>query len=118
MKSGVQKAAATTSVIKDDYARAIGYQGGSRERTLPTCGPSLITPEGQRSDPTQFKARWYDGERREETAMESIVTLLSLWPLPSFLEAEAGKRTQGVPKLVSGRDSWVVELWSSGDGLS
>ena len=28
-----------------------GCQGGSRERTLPTCGPSLITPKGQRRDP-------------------------------------------------------------------
>ena len=37
-------------------AHVIGYQGGSRERTLPTCGPSLISPKGQRNDPTQFKA--------------------------------------------------------------
>ena len=28
-----------------------GCQGGSRERILPTCGPSLITPKGQRRDP-------------------------------------------------------------------
>ena len=34
----------------------IGYQGGSRERTLPTCGPLLISPKGQQNDPTQFKA--------------------------------------------------------------
>ena len=28
-----------------------GYQGGSCEHILPTCGPSLITPKGQRRDP-------------------------------------------------------------------
>ena len=28
-----------------------GILGGSRERILPTCGPSLITPKGQRKDP-------------------------------------------------------------------
>ena len=28
-----------------------GILGGSRERILPTCGPSLITPKGQRRDP-------------------------------------------------------------------
>ena len=28
-----------------------GIQGGSRERILPTCGPSLITPKGQQRDP-------------------------------------------------------------------
>ena len=28
-----------------------GILGGSRERILPTCGPSLIPPKGQRRDP-------------------------------------------------------------------
>jgi len=28
-----------------------GCLGGSRERILPTCGPSLITPKGQWRDP-------------------------------------------------------------------
>ena len=49
---------------------ASGNLGGSRERTMPIYGPSLITPKGQRRDPTRYKAkeglRWYDDERREE----------------------------------------------------
>jgi len=49
--------------VMDVCARTMG---GSHESTSPPCGPSLIAPEGQRSDPTQFKGRWEDDERRED----------------------------------------------------
>ena len=38
-------------------ARVKGTRGDPVSVTLPTCGPSLITPKGQRRDPTQFKAK-------------------------------------------------------------
>ena len=35
----------------EGIASARDAMGGSRERILPTCGPSLIPPKGQRRDP-------------------------------------------------------------------
>ena len=52
-KSQEEKVEQKSQVWKQKLSRkwSQGNLGGSRERILPTCGPSLITPKGQRRDP-------------------------------------------------------------------
>ena len=56
-----------------------GCQGGSRERILPTCGPSLITPKGQRRDPD---ASDDNKTKTKEIKNNSTPLVISLAPFP------------------------------------
>ena len=56
-----------------------GNPGGSRERILPTCGPSLITPKGQRRDPD---ASDDNKTKTKEIKNNSTPLVISLAPFP------------------------------------
>ena len=54
-----------------------GILGGSRERILPTCGPSLITPKGQRRDPDASDDKKHKQKISEMLGKKEYLELLS-----------------------------------------